>query len=239
MGRILVVDVGGALPANLVQCLLSDGYGVEIVANPVDALDAVVLPDVGLICLPMGSVGREGPSLIQELRSKSDLPILLITDRLKPDELAEALEDGADSFIAAPFNKAVLLALVRAMLRRSRSWVANGAEPPHLGLTIDFTTRVVRSGRRVIDLTPVQYALLRVLARHAGEVVSSDQIIAALWGDGLSGNNQHLRVQIWQLRRKFETDPSSPKILETVPKHGYRLNLARPSPGTAERLRSS
>lgn len=114
---------------------------------------------------------------------------------------------------------------MHALLRRSRANSPSRDISSSTRLELDFSTGLVRLDRKIVSLTPAQNALLRILARHAGQILSAEQIIGALWEGDNAGNVRNLRVQISQLRRKVEIDPLNPTIVETVPRLGYRLNL--------------
>jgi two-component system response regulator MprA len=218
--KALVVDDDPELRAALTRALRLDGYDVTAVSNGLKALEAVpeVRPDVVVLDLMMPYVG--GLEVCRRLRAKGDrTPILVLTARDQVGDRVEGLDAGADDYLVKPFALDELRARLRALLRRAR--------PPEestvvsLGdLTLDTESHTVRRGERVIDLTRTEFALLELLLRNAGRVLTRDVIMDRVWGYELEPASNSLEVFIGYLRRKTEAG-GEPRLIHTVRGVGY------------------
>ena len=181
-------------------------------------------PDVILLDLRLPD--GEGMSVLKAVRSWSSVPIIVVSAREQEDLKVAALEAGADDYITKPFGLGELWARVRAALRRgTQAGVSPQDSVFEAGdLFIDFAARKVKVRNEEAHLTPLEYKLLTVLAKHAGKVVTHRQLLSAVWGDEYSEESQYLRVYMGYLRKKLELDPSRPTILLTEPRIGYRLS---------------
>jgi two-component system KDP operon response regulator KdpE len=179
-------------------------------ANPPDA---VVLD----LVLPDGS----GTEVTRELRTWSSAPVIVLSVVGDESEKVAALDAGADDYVTKPFGIDELLARLRAALRR----VDEPAEPVvELGeLRIDLEKRAVSVGDRPVQLTPHEFALLRVLARNPGKLLTHTMLLREVWGRGYGDESHYLHVYVSQLRRKLEPDPARPRFILTEPGAGYRL----------------
>jgi two-component system KDP operon response regulator KdpE len=175
------------------------------------------------VILDLGLPDMDGKEVIQRVREWSDVPIIVLSARDLESEKIAALDLGADDFVNKPVGVGELLARLRAALRgRERRF---SAQPKfQFGeLEINFPARRVIVGGDEVKLTPREYQLLRILAGHAGQVVTHRQIITAVWGADSNADAQFVRVLMAQLRQKLEADPGSPQLLLTEPGIGYRL----------------
>lgn len=154
---------------------------------------------------------------------RTDAPILVLSARDLESEKIEALDLGADDFVNKPIGVGELLARIRASLRGRERRFSSQARFRTAELEIDFALRRVTIEDEEVKLTPREYDLLRVLARHAGRVVTHRQIIAAVWGAGAQFDVQFVRVLVGQLRQKLEAEPSTPTLLLTESGVGCRL----------------
>ena len=201
--------------------LRSAGYEVETAATAKDALaQAAMRPPEAVILdllLPDGS----GTEVARELRTWSSAPILVLSAVGDEKEKIAALDAGADDYVTKPFGIDELLARLRAALRRADA----PAEPVvEVGeLRIDLEKRAVSVGGEPVQLTPHEFALLRVLARNPGKLLTHGMLLREVWGRGFGEESHYLHVYVSQLRRKLEPDPSSPRYLLTEPGAGYRL----------------
>lgn len=180
-------------------------------------------PDLILTDLAMPEM--DGFSLISTIRKTSMTPIIVLSVRGGESDRVRALDVGADDFVSKPFSVGELLARVRAQLRRSG--LESYSRLAFAGLTIDFDRRRVLRGDAEIRLTPTEFAILALLASHAGKVVTAGQIIARVWRDSPSTTPDTVRVHVASLRKKIEPDPASPRFVITEPWIGYRF-LAEP-----------
>jgi two-component system KDP operon response regulator KdpE len=178
-----------------------------------------------LVLLDLGLPDRDGLALTKSLRAFTQVPILVLSARGREADKVEALDAGADDYLTKPFGVPELLARMRVALRHAaRAKGETEAPVLELGaLRIDFARREVTLEGREVRLTPIEWKLLALLAKHAGKVVTHRQILREVWGAG-SGHQTHtVRVHMTALRRKLESDPARPRLLVTEPAVGYRL----------------
>ncbi|MCE5238346.1 response regulator transcription factor [bacterium] len=220
--RILVVDDEKAIRHFLNATLTAEGYQVYEAPNGHEALDAVpaVRPDA--VVLDLGLPDLEGHEVITRLREWSAVPIVVLSVREHEGEKIRALDAGADDYLTKPFGVGELLARLRAAMRRA---ARPDGEPVYEveGLRVDLERRLVSLGGHELSLTPTEYELLRALALHAGKVLTHGQLLKQVWGASYDPEAHLLRVNISNLRRKLEPDPTRPRYILTEPGVGYRL----------------
>jgi two-component system KDP operon response regulator KdpE len=180
-------------------------------------------PDV--VLLDLGLPDRDGIELAKSLRAFTQAPILVLSARGREADKVEALDAGADDYLTKPFGVPELLARMRVALRHA---ARAAGEPPapvlEVGaLHVDFARREVALAGREVRLTPIEWKLLALLAKHAGKVVTHRQILREVWGPGAGHQTHTVRVHMAALRRKLEPDPARPRLLLTEPAVGYRL----------------
>jgi two-component system KDP operon response regulator KdpE len=220
--RILVVDDEPQIVRALKVILRGAGYATEQAESKEEALNAVSVrpPDAMVLdlVLPDGS----GVDVCTEVRSWTSLPIIVLSAVGDEREKVKALDAGADDYITKPFGTDELLARLRAALRRVSE---DGGEPTiALGaLVIDLAARTVTTDGAEVHLTPIEFDLLRVLARHRGKLVTHRQLLHEVWGPGYEDETHYLRVHIAHIRSKIEPEASRPRHLITEPGIGYRL----------------
>lgn len=221
--RILVVDDEPAIHRFMAPALAANGYDVLRADTGAEALRQAALMKPDLVVLDLGLPDMDGKEVLEHLRRTSAVPIIILSARDREAEKVAALDLGADDFVNKPFGMAELMARIRATLRHR---IFAAGETPVLaidGLEIDVLKhRVTRDGVEV-KLTPREFDLLAFLVRHAGKVVTHQQILASVWGAGHREDTQYLRVYVRQLRAKLEPDPSAPALIITEPGIGYRL----------------
>lgn len=223
--RILVVEDDPAIRRSIVTQLRSEGYEVTEAGDGREALVHVSRDRPDLVLTDLAMPVMDGFSFITAVRKTSATPIIVLSVRGGETDRVRALDLGADDFVAKPFSVAELLARVRAQLRRSG--LVTQSTLRFVGLTVDFDRRRVLRDGNEIRLTPIEFALLTLLASNAGKVMTSDQIIARVWRDTPSTTSDTVRVHIASLRKKIEPDPSSPQFIITEPWIGYRF-IAEP-----------
>ncbi|MBI5259151.1 MAG: response regulator [Burkholderiales bacterium] len=177
-----------------------------------------------LVVLDLGLPDGDGVDLIRDLRTWSDVPVLVLSARSTEGDKIGALDAGADDYLVKPFSAGELLARVRAHLRR-RSGAASGADQViSFGeVRIDLVRRSVERAGQPLHLTPNEYRLLTHLATHPHCVLTHRQVLAAVWGAGHAEDTHYVRVYMGQLRKKLELDPSQPRHLITETGIGYRF----------------
>jgi two-component system KDP operon response regulator KdpE len=223
-GKILVVDDEPHIRRVMRVILAGQGYQIVEARSGEGALEKLreFLPDLVLLDLNMPGMG--GLETCRTIRATSDVPIIVLTVRSGEDDKVEALDAGADDYVTKPFGKKELLARIRAALRRAptsptggpRSFVSDDLE-------IDFETRRIRVGERIVRLTPKEFELLRYLVSQAGKPVPHRELLQAVWGPDYGDQTDYLRVFITHLRKKIEPNPADPKYILTEPWVGYRF----------------
>jgi two-component system KDP operon response regulator KdpE len=177
-------------------------------------------PDV--VLLDLGLPDIDGLAVLERLREWSKVPVLVLSVRDGPEDKVAALDAGADDYVTKPFEATELLARLRAIQRR----VPVSAESSHFEaghLAIDFNSHTVTVEGREIKLTATEYALLKLLALHAGKVVTQKQLLREIWGPNAEEQSQYLRVYMMHLRKKIEISEGPDRLLRTESGIGYRL----------------
>jgi two-component system KDP operon response regulator KdpE len=225
--RILVVDDEKPI-RRFLNAALSGIYTVLEASTGQEALAAVISGRPDVILLDLGLPDVDGVEVTRRLREWSQIPILVISVRDQEEIKIDALDAGADDYLTKPFGVGELMARVRSMLRRSAQ---PESEPVFKTdeLLVDLAHRDVTSHGERVSLTPTEYDILRLLVQHAGKVLTHDQLIRSIWGTNQASDEDDshlLRVNVSNLRRKLEPDPSRPHYIVTEPGVGYRLRTA-------------
>jgi two-component system KDP operon response regulator KdpE len=221
--RILVVDDGPQIQRFLRPSLTAAGYEVVEAGTGAEALKAVATQAPDLVILDLGLPDMDGKEVIASLRGWSDVPIVILSARDRESEKIAALDLGADDYVEKPFGIGELTARIRTALRHRGRRDAIPTVMEVEGLTIDPVKRLVSRDGETVHLTPKEYDLLMLLARHAGRVVTHRTLLTSVWGPAHGDDLHYLRVFIGQLRHKIERDPTEPRIVRTEPGVGYRM----------------
>jgi two-component system KDP operon response regulator KdpE len=223
--RILVVDDDETILTTLAQNLRTHGFDVVGAVDGAEGADRFMSarPDVVLTDLAMPRA--DGFELIQRIRRTSTTPIVVLSVRGADLDKVRALDLGADDYVTKPFSTPELLARVRAQLRRTGAAARSQFEFDDLAIDVE-RHRVIQGGRE-IHLTPTEFSILELLARHAGRPVSFDEIIANVWRGAPGTSNDAVRVHVGSVRRKIEPDASNPRYIVTEPWIGFRF-IAEP-----------
>jgi len=225
-GRILAVDDEPQIRRIMRVTLTGAGYEIDDAKTGEEALEKVreFLPD--LILLDINMPGMGGLAACRSIRATSNAAIIMLTVRNSETDKVEALDAGADDFVAKPFSTPELLARIRAALRRVPVSQSSAAKLRFGTLEIDFTARTVTNGAKTAHLTPKELDLLRYLTQHANEAVPHRELLQAVWGPDYGDQVDYLRVFIKNLRKKIENNPERPEFITTEPWVGYRFNGA-------------
>lgn len=222
MTFVLVVDDDPAMRRTLSINLRARDYEVETAGDGRSALQVVEerMPDV--VLLDLGLPDLDGIAVLTRLRAFTSVPVIVVSARSESDDKVEALDLGADDFITKPFSIEELLARVRATSRRV------GREEPDLvvevdGLRLDVTDSRASRGGEEIHLTPTEWRIVEVLARHRGRLVRQTELLHEVWGPKYERQTNYLRVHMASIRRKLEVDPGQPELFITEPGMGYRF----------------
>ncbi len=176
-----------------------------------------------LILLDLGLPDGDGLDVTRQLREWSATPIIVISARGQERDKIAALDAGADDYLTKPFSVPELLARMRVALRHAARGEQGEPEVVVGALRVDLARRRVVVRGEEVHLTPLEYKLLAMLARHAGRVLTHRQLLKEVWGPNATNQNHYLRVYLTQLRHKIEADPTHPQLLITEPGVGYRL----------------
>ena len=205
--------------------LTSHGYRVLEAQRLQEALMLLTSHNPGLLLLDLGLPDGDGLDLTKQVREWSRVPIIVISARGREDDKVAALDAGADDYLTKPFGVNELLARMRVALRHAYAAGASAdVQCYDFGeVHVDLTRREVTCAGQPVHLTPIEYRLLVLLAQHAGKVLTHRQILKEVWGPAYTGQTHYVRVQMAELRKKLELNPSRPKLLVTESGVGYRL----------------
>jgi len=227
MNRVLIVEDEPQILRTLAITVRAAGYDVTTAGTAAEALSVAGRHPPDLVLLDLGLPDRDGIHVIEELRLRSNVPIIVLSGRTGSGDKVSALDAGADDYMTKPFGTDELVARLRAVSRRS----ATAEQPTRIrmgDLTIDLSTRTVSAtGACDRQLTPTEWDLLELLVRHPGRLMSQADLARRVWGKDHHSIGDSLRVYVARLRRKLEPDPSRPQYLLTEPGMGYRF---RPGP---------
>ena len=232
--HILVVDDDALMRRSLAFNLEQAGYRTSTAADAENALRLARRDPPDLILLDIGLPGMDGLDALRSFREEADTPIIFVTARRRELDQALGLELGADDYVTKPFDLNVLLARIKAVLRRSEraALPTAAAERLEVGdLVIEPPAHVATLAGEPLELAPREFSLLHALALQAGQIVSVDELLAQVWGAEYIGEPQVVYVHIRWLREKIEADPKHPHRIVTVRGVGYKLE---PHAQTAE-----
>jgi len=221
--RVLIVDDETGIRRFLRVSLEAHGYSVNEASTGEEALQIVPAFRPDLILLDLGLPGVGGKHVTSCLLEWTQTPIIILSVEADESEKIAALDAGADDYLTKPFGSGELLARIRATMRR----VAQPDSGPVFvtgELSVDLAGRAVRLGEKDVQLTPTEYSLLKAFVIHANKLLTHRQLLCEVWGGAHYEDPQHLlRVNINNLRRKLEADPTRPRYIITEPGVGYRL----------------
>jgi len=224
--RVLVVDDEPAIRRLLRVALSAHGYTVFEADNGQAALSSAVSDHPDLVILDLGLPDLDGIEVTRLLREWTHIPIVILSVRGQESEKVTALDAGADDYVTKPFGMGELLARMRVALRRAGQ-TSVGPAFSSGDLAVDLARRAVTMAGHEVQLTPTEYDLLRVLVTNADKVLTHRQLLREVWGGvGYEQEVHMLRVNISNLRRKIEPDPSRPQYIVTEPGVGYRLRAS-------------
>ena len=222
---IILIEDEAEIRRFLRATLPSHGYRLVEAVNAQEGLQAAETRQPDLIILDLGLPDMDGLEVIQRLREWTQVPILVLSARGQEADKVAALDAGADDYVSKPFGVGELLARMRVSLRRAER-TGRGADELTFNaddLKVDFAHRRVLVRGQDIHLTPIEYRLLTTLARHAGRVLTRNQLLKEVWGRAYTEQSHYLHVYMAHLRRKIEVNPAQPRYILTEPGVGYRL----------------
>ena len=223
MKQILVVDDEPRIAEICRDYLERAGFKVTIAGNGADALALARTKQPDLIVLDLGLPKMDGLDVTRALRKRSNVPIIMLTARVDESDKLIGLELGADDYLTKPFSPKELVARVRAVFRRVDGGTAQSEVIRAADVTLDMPRIQAKVGKRAIDLTSTEFALLAMMMRQPGRVFTRGQLLDAVRGDALESLDRVIDAHIKNLRRKLERDPGKPRYILTVYGVGYKF----------------
>ncbi|GAA0682463.1 two-component system KDP operon response regulator KdpE [Dyella sp. SG562] len=221
---VLVIDDEAQIRKFLDIGLRAEGYEVVLAANAEEGLAKAATRSPDLVILDIGLPDREGHEVLKELRQWTQVPVLMLSVRDAESEKVRALDAGANDYVTKPFGIQELMARLRALLRNRPGEPEPAAQRYDDGrLAIDLARREVQLDGEALALTRKEYAVLAMLLRHAGRVVTQQQLLREIWGPTHVQDTHYLRIVLGKLRQKLGDDPAEPRWLKTEPGVGYRF----------------
>lgn len=225
MSQLLIVDDEASFARAMSVGLRARGYEVQSAASGRGGLDLATRLHPDLVLLDLGLPDLDGVEVLRALRAWSQVPVIILSARAHEQSIVDALDEGADDYVTKPFGMGEVLARIRAALRRSAGEDGDAAIATD-DFTIDFAAkRVTAADGDTVRLTPTEWHVVEILARHPGKLVSQRQLLQEVWGPGYEREVEYLRVYLGRIRRKLEGDPSRPRYFVTEPGIGYRFEL--------------
>ncbi|MBQ9031238.1 MAG: response regulator transcription factor [Parasporobacterium sp.] len=226
--KILIVEDERTISNFMSTVLTSSGYDVLVSASGKEAYTMITSHCPDLVILDLGLPDTDGVRIIRAVREWSQLPIIVVSARIHEKDKVEALDLGADDYITKPFGTSELLARIRTALRHSskkhmNDTLAQSGIYQVGNLCIDYERHLVKLEGEVVHLTQNEYKIISILGKYAGKVITYDYLLCELWGPGARGNNQILRVNMANIRRKIEKNPAQPRYILTEIGVGYRM----------------
>jgi DNA-binding response OmpR family regulator len=224
--RIVVIDDEQSVREVVQAYLEKDGYHVLVAENGTAGLALAERMNPALIVLDLMLPDVSGEEICREIRSRSDVPILMLTAKANEEERVAGLVSGADDYLVKPFSPRELVARIGAVLRRTQSVETPLVETLSFDdgrLEVDTVQHVVKRDGAAVDLTPNEYKLLVTLARYPGRAYSRFELINRVQGYDYAGYERTIDVHVKNLRKKIEPDPAHPRYVETVMGVGYKL----------------
>ena len=222
--RVLVIDDEEAILRFLKPALEANNYDMASAGTVAEGIKRIATETPDIVLLDLGLPDGDGIDFIRELRTQSELPVLVLSARSAEAEKIRALDAGADDYLTKPFSIGELLARVRALLRRNKADSAAAETSFHFGtVEVDLARRQVMRNNELVHLTPIEYRLLCAMLANAGRVMTYRNLLRAVWGSAHIESNHYLRIYVSHLRQKLEDDPAQPKYFLTETGIGYRF----------------
>lgn len=224
--KIMIIEDEDAISNFIATTLKANTYAPLVARSASEALSMIPSHCPDLILLDLGLPDMDGIEILKKIREWSSTPVIVVSARGEESDKVEALDLGADDYIAKPFGTSELLARIRTALRHSMKNISGTSTADIFrtkGLMIDFDKRLVSVDGKDVHLTQIEFKIVSLLAKSAGRVLTYDFIITELWGPYAVKDNQILRVNMANIRRKLEKNPASPEYIFTEVGVGYRM----------------
>lgn len=219
---ILIIDDELQIRRLLEITLSASGYHIIVSATGKEGLVDAATHHPSLILLDLGLPDIDGQLLLKKLREWYAKPVIVLSVRNSETDIIQALDNGANDYLTKPFRTGELLARIRAAARAAQSQPDSTVIETGT-LSIDMASHIVRKNGEILKLTATEFALLALLAKNSGRVLTHQYILKEVWGHGYTGQTQYLRVFVAQLRKKIEDNPARPALLITESGIGYRF----------------
>jgi len=221
--KVLIIDDEPQIRKFLRISLGAQGYEVIEAENGKSGIEKCALETPHLVILDLGLPDLDGQEVLAKIREWSEVPIIVLSVRANEEEKVTALDRGANDYVTKPFGIAELIARVRVILRSRKSEDLTSSEIVSGDLKIDLAAHRVFKGENELKLTKKEFALLTLLARNAGRIVTHQHILREIWGPAQESETHYLRIYIGHLRQKLGDDPLNPTYIENEPGVGYRF----------------
>lgn len=228
--KILVIEDDIQIQSFMIYALENEGFSVRGFVNGKDGLSYLAKVDQDLILLDLGLPDVDGMDILRKIRQWSEVPIIIVSARDQDNEIARALDDGADDYLTKPFSRTEFLARVRLALRhfyrmKNIKALDKDEDVTYINgeLKIDNGAHRAYIGKEEIHLTPIEYQLILLFMKNQGKVLTYRKILREIWGEGYGDDTQVLRSAMAQTRRKIEKNPAKPEYIETEIGIGYRM----------------
>ena len=226
--KILIIEDEANISGFIATILVANGYDAMTAPTGSKAISLITSHCPDLILLDLGLPDMDGINILKFVREWSTCPIIVVSARDHERDKVEALDAGADDYITKPFGTSELLARIRTAIRHTRTHLPNGeiaqsGQFKALGMVIDYNKHLVTIDGERVHLTQNEYKLVSLLGKYAGRVLTYDFLIRQLWGPKAKTDNQILRVNMANIRRKIEKNPAEPEYIFTEIGVGYRM----------------
>ena len=231
--KIMIVEDEPINRTILHDCLEKEGYYATVASTGEQALDLLRNEPADLVLLDVLMPGMDGFATCQKIREFSDVPVIFLTSKSEEKDRVKGLDGGADDYIVKPFSNEEMLARVRAALRRGRPKLVHAQERffLHANLKIDHARAEIWCGDEQVFLSATEYRLLLIFSQNIGNVVSTEELLARIWGDEYKDEKEILWVSIARLRQKIESNPHKPVHILTKSGIGYFMPILSPETG--------
>lgn len=223
MTNLLVIDDDKGLAHLLSDFLSGQGYSVRTMENGKLGLRAMYERPPDIVLLDVTMPEKDGWETLKHIREVSSVPVIMLTARGDEPDILQGFSLGADDYVTKPFSFAQLAARMHAVLGRSTQNSAAEDKLSALGLDVDLRLKRVWRDGELLALTPTELKLLVTLMRHAGDVISPEELVKEVWGSQYAGEVGHVRRYVWHLRQKVEPDPENPRYIYNERGFGYRF----------------
>ncbi len=222
MSDLLLIDDDVALTELLSNFLRNQGYSVHVAHNGLAGARLFFNCHPDLVILDVTMPQRDGWESLERIREMSDTPVIMLTARGEEENVLRGFALGADDYVTKPFSFAQLAARIKAVLRRAQDGDDDDETQLKQGdLKVDLQTRRVWRGDELLHLTPTEFKLLVTLMRHAGQVLTTEELVSIVWGPEYADEIGYVRRYIWHLRKKVELDPDNPRYIHNERGYGY------------------